>query len=55
MRGSVKFKIFDMALPDINFFRTQNILAPGEQFITPKNTMCPCDLFILGSVEGQKK
>ncbi|GIC84194.1 uncharacterized protein Aud_000008 [Aspergillus udagawae] len=53
--GSVQFKTFTMGLPDINFFRTQNILAPGQQFITAKDTMCPCDLFILGSVEEQKK
>ncbi|OJJ37867.1 hypothetical protein ASPWEDRAFT_39592 [Aspergillus wentii DTO 134E9] len=51
--GSVSFQTFDMNLPDINFFRTQNVVAPGEDIITPKSTMCPCDLFIFGSMESK--
>ncbi|OKL57160.1 hypothetical protein UA08_07439 [Talaromyces atroroseus] len=55
LSGSVKFKTFDVSLLDINFFRTQNVLAPGQRFISAKETMCPCDFFIFGSMEDAKK
>ncbi|GKZ33661.1 hypothetical protein AbraIFM66950_003690 [Aspergillus brasiliensis] len=50
MSGSVKFPTFDLGLPDLDFFQTQNVLAPGEHFIKAEDTMCPCDLFVLGSM-----
>ncbi|BCS02075.1 uncharacterized protein AKAW2_60339S [Aspergillus luchuensis] len=50
MSGSVEFPTFNLELPDLNFFQTQNVLAPGEHFIKAEDTMCPCDLFVLGSM-----
>ncbi|PLB46179.1 hypothetical protein P170DRAFT_429321 [Aspergillus steynii IBT 23096] len=50
LTGSVTFPEFDLKLPDLDFFQTQNVLAPGEDFIKAEDTMCPCDLFVLGSM-----
>ncbi|KAH8429873.1 uncharacterized protein LDX57_007546 [Aspergillus melleus] len=50
LTGSVTFPELDLKLPDLDFFQTQNVLAPGEDFIKAQDTMCPCDLFVLGSM-----
>ncbi|EAW17008.1 uncharacterized protein NFIA_003640 [Aspergillus fischeri NRRL 181] len=47
---SFKLDTFDLHMPQLNFFRTQNIFAPGKQMINAKKLMLPYDLVLLGDI-----
>ncbi|PYH70132.1 uncharacterized protein BO88DRAFT_481750 [Aspergillus vadensis CBS 113365] len=41
---------FSIPLEELNFFATQNILAPGEKFISASGLMFPGDLVLIGTI-----
>ncbi|KAE8419299.1 hypothetical protein BDV36DRAFT_308020 [Aspergillus pseudocaelatus] len=41
---------FSFPLEELNFFATQNILAPGEKFISVSGMMFPGDLVLMGTI-----
>ncbi|KAI9040186.1 uncharacterized protein KD926_008509 [Aspergillus affinis] len=50
--GLINFQLdtFDLHMPQLNFFRTQNIFAPGKQMINVKKLMLPYDLVMVGDI-----
>ncbi|KAK2882472.1 hypothetical protein FQN49_000302 [Arthroderma sp. PD_2] len=48
VKPHVSFHEFKIALPQLNFFSTQNIFAPGERFINVSDLMFPSDFILLG-------
>ncbi|OOO11136.1 hypothetical protein OAory_01076060 [Aspergillus oryzae] len=52
IQANLKLYEYDLKLPDLDYFRTTNIFAPGKHMIDAKDMMFPYDLIILGDLAG---
>lgn len=48
----INLDTFDLHMPQLDFFRAQNIFAPGRQMVNAKKLMLPYDLVLVGDIEG---
>lgn len=46
---------FDLKLPELDYFRTTNLFAPGKHMIDASEMMFPFDFVILGKVATPPK
>lgn len=49
---TITLNTFDVQMPQLDFFRTQNIFAPGKQVIDVQKLMVPNDLVMVGNIKG---
>ncbi|PIG90081.1 hypothetical protein AARAC_001874 [Aspergillus arachidicola] len=52
IQANLKLYEYDLKLPDLDYFRTTNIFAPGKHMIDAKDMMFPYDFIILGDLAG---
>ncbi|EGD87448.1 hypothetical protein H112_05992 [Trichophyton rubrum D6] len=50
IKAEINLPTFTVDLPELNFFSTQNIFAPGERFIQVSDLMFPSDLVLCGNM-----